>query len=70
MERGRPERRPAEPHSRPSQDAGFRGPRNADGSLPNLSFLKLRSGSQMIDRGKDVELPYSGAAPDLGAYQR
>jgi Right handed beta helix region len=51
-------------------DSGFRGPRNADGSLPNLSFLKLRAGSQMIDRGENVGLPYSGAAPDLGAYQR
>ena len=51
-------------------DSGFMGPRNADGSLPNLNFLKLRAGSQMIDRGTNVGLPYSGAAPDLGAYER
>jgi hypothetical protein len=51
-------------------DAGFMGPRNADGSLPNLNFLKLRAGSRMIDRGTDVGLPYSGTAPDLGAYER
>jgi hypothetical protein len=51
-------------------DAGFRGPRNADGSLPTLSFLKLRAGSQMIDRGTNVGLPFSGANPDLGAYER
>ncbi|MBM0105004.1 carbohydrate-binding protein [Steroidobacter sp. S1-65] len=51
-------------------DSGFMGPRNTDGSLPNLNFLKLRAGSRMIDRGTNVGLPYSGAAPDLGAYER
>jgi hypothetical protein len=51
-------------------DSGFMGPRNADGSLPNLNFLKLRAGSRMIDRGTNVGLPYSAAAPDLGAYER
>jgi hypothetical protein len=51
-------------------DSGFMGPRNADGSLPNLSFLKLSAASRMIDRGTNVGLPYSGAAPDLGAYER
>ena len=51
-------------------DTGFMGPRDADGSLPALDFMKLRGGSQMIDRGIDVGLPYSGSAPDLGAYER
>jgi hypothetical protein len=50
-------------------DAGFMGPRNADGSLPILDFMKLREGSQMIDKGADVSIPYNGAAPDLGAYE-
>ena len=45
------------------------GPRQADGSLPNIDFLKLAAGSQMIDKGTDVGLPYTGAAPDLGAYE-
>ncbi len=45
------------------------GPRQADGSLPNVDFLKLAAGSQMIDKGTDVGLPYVGAAPDLGAYE-
>jgi MYXO-CTERM domain-containing protein len=45
------------------------GPRQADGSLPNVDFLKLAAGSQMIDKGKDVGLPFVGAAPDLGAYE-
>jgi hypothetical protein len=45
------------------------GPRQADGSLPNIDFLKLAAGSQMIDKGTNVGLPYVGAAPDLGAYE-
>jgi MYXO-CTERM domain-containing protein len=45
------------------------GPRQADGSLPNVDFLKLAAGSQMIDKGTDVKLPFVGAAPDLGAYE-
>ena len=45
------------------------GPRNADGSLPESDFLRLKNGSEMIDAGTDVGLPYSGKAPDLGAYE-
>ena len=45
------------------------GPRQADGSLPNVDFLKLAAGSAMIDKGTDVKLPFVGAAPDLGAYE-
>ncbi|MGB8297262.1 MAG: right-handed parallel beta-helix repeat-containing protein, partial [Polyangia bacterium] len=45
------------------------GPRQADGSLPNVDFLKLAAGSQMIDKGTNVGLPFVGAAPDLGAYE-
>jgi MYXO-CTERM domain-containing protein len=45
------------------------GPRQADGSLPNVDFMKLAAGSAMIDKGTDVGLPFVGAAPDLGAYE-
>jgi MYXO-CTERM domain-containing protein len=45
------------------------GPRQVDGSLPNIDFMKLAAGSAMIDKGKDVGLPFVGAAPDLGAYE-
>jgi MYXO-CTERM domain-containing protein len=45
------------------------GPRQADGSPPNVDFLKLAAGSAMIDKGTDVKLPFVGAAPDLGAYE-
>ena len=44
-------------------------PRKADGSLPDVSFFHLDSGSDLIDKGIDVGLPYNGAAPDLGAFE-
>jgi hypothetical protein len=50
-------------------DAGFMGPRQPDGSLPKLDFMRLSEQSQMIDEGTDVGLAYTGSAPDLGAYE-
>ena len=44
-------------------------PREPDGSLPNNGFAKLRAGSDMIDKGVDVGIPFIGPAPDLGAYE-
>ena len=44
-------------------------PRNADGSLPVIEFMKLVSDSDLIDSGFDVGLPYQGPAPDLGAFE-
>jgi hypothetical protein len=44
-------------------------PRQADGSLPNLTFMNLTPGSDLIDAGLNVGLPYNGAAPDLGAFE-
>ena len=44
-------------------------PRNEDGSLPNIDFLKLVSGSDLIDAGEDVGLPFNGTAPDIGAFE-
>jgi hypothetical protein len=49
--------------------AGMDGPRQADGSLPDVNFLKLAKGSDLIDAGTDVGLPYDGKAPDLGAFE-
>jgi Right handed beta helix region len=45
---------------------GVDGPRQNDGSLPNLNFLKLAVGSDLIDAGVNVGLPYNGPAPDKG----
>ncbi len=50
-------------------DSGWTGPRKPDGSLPDIPFMKLKSGSQLIDKGTDVGLPITGNAPDLGAYE-
>ena len=44
-------------------------PRKGDGSLPDITFLHLVSGSDLIDKGVDVGLPFSGSAPDLGAFE-
>ena len=48
---------------------GILGPRNADGSLPNVGFLKLKKGSRAIDKGEDLGFPFVGKAPDLGAFE-
>lgn len=48
---------------------GWDAPRKADGSLPDLISLHPAPTSQLIDTGSNVGLPYSGAAPDLGAYE-
>lgn len=43
--------------------------RKSDGSLPEITLLHLASTSGLIDKGIDVGLPFSGLAPDLGAYE-
>jgi hypothetical protein len=48
---------------------GARGPRNADGSLPVLTFMHLAAGSDLIDAGTNVGLPFNGSAPDLGCFE-
>jgi hypothetical protein len=50
-------------------DLGATGPRQADGSLPRLDFLRLKPGSNLINAGVDVGLPFSESAPDLGAFE-
>lgn len=44
-------------------------PRNADGSLPDNNFLRLRSTSDMVNKGMNLGFAFSGAAPDLGAFE-
>jgi len=45
------------------------GPRKADGSLPDISFMRLAGTSDLIDGGTNVGLPFYGDAPDLGAFE-
>jgi hypothetical protein len=44
--------------------------RKTDGSLPDIQFLKLSAGSDLIDKGIDVGLPFTGNAPDLGTFEK
>ncbi|RPI06083.1 MAG: T9SS C-terminal target domain-containing protein [Ignavibacteriae bacterium] len=50
--------------------AGVRGPRKADGNLPDITFMHLAPGSQFIDAGTDVGLPFTGLKPDLGCFEQ
>ena len=50
-------------------DTAVLSPRQADGSLPNIDFLHLAMGSDLIDKGSSVGFPHVGAAPDLGAFE-
>jgi hypothetical protein len=53
-----------------TSDAGCTGPREADGSIPSAcAFMRLKAGSPLIDKGTNVDLPYVGTAPDLGAFE-
>ncbi len=45
------------------------GPRKADGSLPDMGYMHLAAGSDLIDGGVNVGLPYAGPAPDLGCFE-
>ena len=48
---------------------GADGPRNPDGSLPDINFMHLAAGSDLINGGTYVGLPYHGSAPDLGYFE-
>ena len=50
-------------------DGIMSGPRNPDGSIPQNDFFKLAPGSVAIDTGVDVNMPFIGKAPDLGAFE-
>ena len=50
-------------------DSKMSAPRNPDGSIPYSNFLRLAPGSAAIDAGTDVNMPYLGKAPDLGAFE-
>ena len=43
--------------------------RKEDGSLPEITFLHQKASSGMIDKGLSLGYAYSGAAPDLGAFE-
>jgi len=44
-------------------------PRQEDGSLPYIAFMQLVHNSALVDAGTNVNFPFVGAAPDLGAFE-
>ncbi|HEU5397466.1 MAG TPA: pectate lyase [Verrucomicrobiae bacterium] len=50
-------------------DRQLMAPRQADGSLPDLTFMELTNGSDCIDAGTNLGFAYYPAAPDLGAFE-
>ncbi|HAB53699.1 MAG TPA: hypothetical protein DCE80_16245 [Ignavibacteriales bacterium] len=48
---------------------GITNSRNSDGSLPHTNFMHLADGSDFIDAGTNVGIPYYGSAPDLGFFE-
>jgi hypothetical protein len=48
---------------------GADGPRQPDGSLPDIAFMHPKPGSRLLDAGISVDLPFKGSAPDLGAFE-
>jgi hypothetical protein len=45
------------------------GPRKSNGDLPDINYMHLVSGSDLIDAGVDVGLAYTGSLPDLGCFE-
>ncbi|WP_414664194.1 right-handed parallel beta-helix repeat-containing protein [Horticoccus sp. 23ND18S-11] len=52
-----------------TEPKGVDGPRQPDGGLPELPFMRPKLGSRLLDAGIAVELPFKGPAPDLGAFE-
>jgi len=53
-----------------SLDPGWAAaPRREDGHLPEIPFLHLADGSDLIDAGTIIDSEFSGTAPDLGAFE-
>lgn len=48
---------------------GMSGKRKSGGDLPDLNFMKLAAGSDLIDAGVNMGMAFNGTAPDLGAYE-
>lgn len=49
--------------------AALTAPRQADGSLPEIPLMRPSPAGKVIDRGVPLGLPFTGRAPDPGAYE-
>lgn len=54
---------------RSTDTTGATGPRKSDGSLPHIEYMHLAAGSDLIDAGVNVGIPFTGTAPDLGCFE-
>lgn len=45
------------------------GLRKEDGELPDIDYMHIAPGSDLIDAGVDLGLPYVGISPDLGCFE-
>jgi len=54
---------------RSTDPAGATGPRKSDGSLPHIEYMHLAAGSDLIDAGVNLGIPFAGTAPDLGCFE-
>lgn len=43
--------------------------RSSDGSLPVTDFLRLKSTSDLLDKGMNLGFAFNGSAPDFGAFE-
>jgi hypothetical protein len=50
-------------------DSFATAPRRDDGSLPEIPFMRPVTGGRLVDKGVNIGLPFSGPAPDLGAFE-
>jgi hypothetical protein len=48
---------------------GISKPRFEDGSLPNITFMHLVQGSDLIDAGTNVGIPFLNTKPDIGFWE-
>lgn len=49
--------------------AALTAPRQPDGSLPRIPLMRPAPAGKIIDRGVPLDLPFTGRAPDPGAYE-
>jgi hypothetical protein len=49
--------------------AALTAPRKPDGSLPEIALMHPAPAGKIIDRGVLLDLPFTGRAPDPGAYE-
>lgn len=51
-------------------ESGLMAARKEDGSLPDIEFMQIAQTSPVMDTGTDIGFPFSGAAPEPGAFEQ